>query len=290
MERAWARLPLTVNVATKLNRTHLVPGETGYLLPCLGRIEIDVQATGPQAVSMEDSTTCIHASLGRLRPASPHLLSEAKIVAEIAKATLPPNPKVNWDWWVADYSRIRDAIEATYPEFHEFNRRFTQPGGFPRPLAARERRWKTPTGKANFINPKSLTARADNADGVFQLITLRSNGQFNTTIYRNDDRLRGIHGTRMVVLMNRADMERLKISEDEEVTLSSAAGDQVKREMHGFRVVPYNIPSGCIAGYYPECNALIPVWHYAEESKVPAYKSVPVYVTKNGMSYAAAAE
>ena len=291
MERAWPRLRLTVNIATKLNRTHLFPGEVAYLLPCLGRIEIDMQKSGPQTVSMEDSTTCIHASVARAQPASPHLLSEPKIIAGLAKSTLPPNPKVNWDKWVEDYSRIRDAIEATYPDqFRDFNKRFTQPGGFPRPLAARERKWSTETGKANFIKPKSLSNRVEQDDGIFQLMTLRSNGQFNTTVYRNDDRFRGIYGGRMVVLMNREDMARLHVSEGEEVSLSSAAGDQVKREIHGFRVVPYDIPKGCIAGYYPECNALIPLWHYAEEAKVPAAKSVPVYVSKNGYHMAAAAE
>ena len=136
---------------------------------------------------------------------------------------------------------------------------------------------------------KSLSADEEE-DGVFKLITVRSNGQFNTTVYRNDDRFRGIYGTRMVVMMNRDDMRRLDVSEREEVTLSSAAGDQVKREMHGFKVVPYDIPQGCIAAYYPECNALIPLWHYAEESKVPAYKSVPVHVIKNGYHVALAAE
>jgi molybdopterin-dependent oxidoreductase alpha subunit len=291
MERAWKGLRLAVGIATKLNRTHLIPAEITYLLPCLGRIEIDVQASGPQVVSMEDSTTCIHASHGRATPASPHLLSEPKIIAELAKATLKPNPKLDWDHWVADYSRIRDAIEATYPDqFRDFNKRFGTPGGFPRPLAARERKWNTKTGKANFISPKSLRRPDTRDDGVYQLITVRSNGQFNTSVYRTDDRLRGIYGTRMVVMMNPDDMARLHVVAGEEVTLSGAAGDQVKREMHGFRVVPYNIPSGCVAGYYPECNALIPLWHYAEESKVPAYKSVPVHIQKNGTHIAMAAE
>jgi molybdopterin-dependent oxidoreductase alpha subunit len=291
MEREWRNLRLCVGIATKLNRTHLVPGEKTYLLPCLGRIEIDRQESGPQTVSVEDSTACIHASRGRAQPASAELLSEPRIIAELAKATLPPNPKVDWDQWVADYSRIRDAIEATFPDqFRDFNKRFGKPGGFPRPLAARERKWNTKTGKANFVAPKSLSNRIADADGVFQLITLRSNGQFNTTVYRNEDRLRGIYGTRMVVMMNREDMSRLHVVEGEEVTMSSAAGDQVKREMHGFRVVPYNIPAGNVASYYPECNALIPLWHYAEESKVPAFKSVPVHIHKNGGQMAIAAE
>jgi len=166
MEEAWTRLRLSVQVATKLNRTHLLPGEVTYLLPCLGRIEIDEQASGPQAVSMEDSTTCIHGSRGQRRPVSEHARSEPAIIAGIAKETLPPNPKVPWDEWVGDYSLVRDAIEATYPDqFRDFNKRMFQSGGFPRPLAARERKWNTPTGKAMFTVPESLNdSRTEGAD------------------------------------------------------------------------------------------------------------------------------
>ena len=150
-----------MQIATKLNRSHLVPGEVTYLLPCLGRIEIDQQASGAQAVSMEDSTTCIHGSRGQRKPVADELLSEPAIVAGLAKATLKPNPKIDWDAWVADYSRVRDAIERTYPDqFKDFNQRMFEPGGFPRPLGARERKWKTPNGKANFTVPKSAFAAA----------------------------------------------------------------------------------------------------------------------------------
>ena len=155
MEPAWSRLRLSVQIATKLNRTHLTSGEATYLLPCLGRIEIDRQATGLQAVAMEDSTACIHGSRGQRKPVADDLLSEPKIIAELAKATLKPSPNVNWDAWVGDYSLVRDAIERTYPDqFKDFNRRMFEPGGFPRPLAARQRKWKTPNGKANFTVPK----------------------------------------------------------------------------------------------------------------------------------------
>ena len=280
VEKAWRRLRLTVQIATKLNRSHLVNGEVAYLLPCLGRIDADIQNGKAQAVSTEDSTSCIHGSLGKHKPISPHLLAEPRIVAEMAKATLPPNPKVPWDEWVNDYSKVRDAIEQTYPEqFKDFNKRMFTPGGFHRPNAARHRQWKTETGKANFISPPALSATGfDDAPGRLRLVTLRSNGQFNTTVYSNDDRFRGVHDTRMIVFMNPADIAQLKLRDGQEVTLVSDAGDDVHREVRGLRVVSYDIPQGCIGGYYPECNALIPFWHHAQESKTPAAKSVPVRI------------
>lgn len=282
MEQAWPGLRLSVQIATKLNRTHLIPGEVSFLLPCLGRIEIDEQASGPQVVSMEDSTAMIHASRGKAAPVSPHLLSETRIVAELAKATLAANPKVDWDAFVADYALVRAAIEETYPEdFRAFNARLDQPGGFPRVIPARERKWQTASGKANFICPKGLSSHGfETGNGILRLMTLRSNDQFNTTIYGYLDRLRGIHGTRMVVLINPADMEIMELQEADMVTLVSAAGDAVAREVRGLRVTAYNIPRGCIAAYYPECNPLIPLAHYAERSKVPAAKSVPVTLRK----------
>lgn len=282
MEHAWSHLRLTVQIATKLNRNHLVHGEISYVLPCLGRIEIDEQETGPQAVSVEDSTTCIHGSRGFANPASPDLLSEPRIVAELAKATLPQETNVPWDQWVADYARIRDAIERTYPDdFRDFNARMWQPGGFPRPVGARERKWKTETGKANFIVPRSLDETlgiADSNHDVLKLITVRSNDQFNTTVYGYHDRFRGIKGTRRVILMNRNDIIRLGFEEGEMVSLRTAVDDGVHREVTGMRVTPYDIPEGCCASYYPECNPLIPLWHHAERSKVPAAKSIPIRI------------
>jgi molybdopterin-dependent oxidoreductase alpha subunit len=282
LEKAWTRLRLSVQISTKLNRNHLIPGEISYILPCLGRIEIDEQATGPQAVAVEDSTACIHGSKGIAKPAAPDLLSEPRIVAEIAKATLPPNPRVPWDDWVADYSRIRDAIEETYPEdFRDFNARMWQPGGFHRPIAARERRWKTKTGKANFTVPSSLEADlgiAEQDSDIFRLMTVRSNDQFNTTVYGYHDRFRGVKGTRMVLFMNRNDIARLRLAEGDLVRLTTAVDDGVERHVSGLRVTPYDIPEGCCAAYYPECNPLIPVWHHADQSKVPAAKSIPIRI------------
>jgi molybdopterin-dependent oxidoreductase alpha subunit len=276
----WRKLRLTVQILTKLNRSCLVHGEKSYILPCLGRIEIDEQASGPQAVSMEDSTACIHGSRGYATPASRHLRSEPWIVAALAKAAVAPNPRIDWDAWVGNYALVRDAIEKTYPEmFRDFNARMFQPGGFHRPLAARHREWKTETGKANFITPKSL---ADNIDtnpteaDVFQLTTIRSQGQFNTTIYSDRDRFRGVKGTRMVLFMNKADVERLALTEGEIVSLVTTIADGVRRRVDGFIVRPYDIPAGCLAAYYPECNPLVPVSHHAKGSFVPASKGVPV--------------
>ena len=291
MEEAWRRMRLTVQVSTKLNRNHLVHGEISYILPCLGRTEIDMEASGPQVVSMEDSTACIHGSRPVAKPISEHLRSEVRIVAEMAKATLGENPHVNWDAWVADYGKVRDAIEATYPDnFKDFNKRLWTPGGFKRPLPARDRVWKTDTEKANFAVPTSMTSHGlDLGEDTLRLITLRSNDQFNTTIYGYRDRFRGVNGTRMIVFMNRSDMEKFGLAEDEIVTLVGNADDHVHRELGGLRVVPYDIPKGCIGSYYPECNGLIPLSHYAEESKVPAVKSVPVTVRKGAVQEQAAA-
>jgi molybdopterin-dependent oxidoreductase alpha subunit len=281
-EPAWARLRLTVNVATKLNRSHLVHGAVSYILPCLSRIEIDRQANGEQAVSMEDSTGCMHGSHGVTEPVSPDIRSEPFIVAGIANATLQGKSTVDWNAWRDDYSRVRAAIAETYPAiFHDFEARMWTPGGFPRPLPARERKWQTKSGKAEFMVPESLdedpdmTAREPEA---LRLMTLRSDSQFNTTIYNLDDRFRGIKGTRMVILMNRADMASRSLEEGEQVTLQTIADDGVERRVEGLRVVPYDIPLGCVAGYFPECNPLLPLWHHAKESKVPGAKSIPVRI------------
>jgi len=282
MEPAWSKLRLSAQIATKLNRTHLVPGEVTYLLPCLGRIEIDRQASGEQAVSMEDSTTCIHGSRGQRQPVAESLLSEPAIVAGLAKATLRPNPRVDWDAWVGNYALVREAIERTYPDqFKDFNARLFQPGGFPRPLGARERKWMTPTGKANFTVPKAALNPPEEGNGVFQLMTLRADGQFNTTIYNEDDRFRGVTGGRQVIFMNASDMADLGVQQDELVRLSTAADDGVERSLGGLQAVAFDIPRYSVAAYYPECNGLIPLWHYAEGSKVPAAKSVPVRIGRD---------
>ncbi|WP_295853251.1 FdhF/YdeP family oxidoreductase [uncultured Xylophilus sp.] len=290
IEPAWQRLQLTVQIATKLNRSHLLAGQVAYLLPCLGRIEIDTQATGVQTLSTEDSTGWFHASRGHHAPASDQLLSEARIVAGIARAALPPNPHVDWDGWCADYSRIRDAIAATFPkDFHDFNRRLAAPSGFHRTLPARERIWQTESGKAEFTVPQQLDAAFAGQGGAedFRLITLRSNDQFNTTVYGYSDRFRGVEGTRDVLFMHPEDIARLGLQDGGRIGLQSAPadaqdGDDTLRRIDGFRIVAYDIPRGSVGAYYPECNPLIPLWQHADESLVPAAKSVPVRLVRDG--------
>jgi molybdopterin-dependent oxidoreductase alpha subunit len=284
VEAAWRRLRLTVQVATKLNRSHVMHGEVAYLLPCLGRIEIDRQASGPQIVSTEDSTGHMHASHAVAEPASPQLRSEVAIVAGLAKATLPPNEKLRWDEWVGDYASIRNEIARVFNQtFHDFNARFETPGGFARPIPARDRVWKTETRKANFIVPESLVADPDapsDVDGpdgdVLRLMTLRSDDQFNTTVYGNDDRFRRVKGTRRVLLMNPDDIARLGFEEGSVVTAVTAVDDGVPREVAGLTLKAYALPRGAVGGYYPELNPLIPLWHHAKESQVPAAKSIPI--------------
>jgi len=284
MEAAWRALPLTVQVSTKLNRNHVVHGKASYILPCLGRIEIDRQRSGPQDVTIEDSTACMHGSRGMAEPVAATLRSEAAIVAGIAKATLAPNPRVDWDRWVDDYASIRDAIAATYPEiFHDFNARMWTPGGFRKPLAAANRIWHTDSGKAGFTVPEELAPAAVAGEGggaTLRLFTVRSDGQFNTTIYSHDDRFRGVYGSRMVIFMARADMAKYGLVQGELVALRCAADDGVARRVDGLAVVPYEVPEGCIAGYFPELNPLIPLWHHAKESKVPAAKAIDVVLER----------
>src|SRR4051794_29654756 len=283
MEAAWRKLRLTVNIATKLNRSHLIHGRIAYLLPCLGRIEIDEQASGPQAVSIESSVAHFHGSRGKVKPASAELRSEPAIIAGLAKATVP-DAQVPWEAWIADYGTIRDAIERTYPEtFKDFNRRLFQPGGFARPLPARERKWVTRNGKANFITPERLSPDLKirgGGDNVLNLATLRSNDQFNTTVYGYSDRFRGVEGTRHVVFMNEADMARLGFAQGDAVDLTTALDDHATRSVRGLRVVAYDIPAGCCGAYYPETNPLFPLAHHDPKAKTPGYKALPVRISR----------
>ncbi len=285
IEPAWRGLELTVQIATKLNRSHLVHGRTAYLLPCLGRTEIDRQRGGPQAVSMEDSVGCMHGSRGVVEPAASTLRSEPAIVAGLAKATLPANPMLDWDAWVGDYALVREAIARSYPKiFHDFSARMWQPGGFHRPLPAREREWDTDTKRANFISPQGLDENPDTTTrgaDVLTLMTMRGDNQFNTTIYSLDDRFRGVSGTRMVLLMNAADIARLGFAEGEAVRARTVADDGFDRVVGGLKLKTYDIPKGCIAGYFPELNPLVPLWHHAVSSMVPASKSIPVRLEKH---------
>ncbi|WP_439534000.1 FdhF/YdeP family oxidoreductase [Polymorphobacter sp.] len=283
VEAAWRKLRLTVGIATKLNRSHVLHGEVAYLLPCLGRIEIDEQASGPQAVSIESSLAQFHGSKGRVKPASPDLLSEPAIIAGIARATLPENPKVPWQAWTDDYSKVRKAIEETWPStFAGLDEHMFRPGGIERPVAARQRKWNTRSGKANFLLPTQMFAGTPEnyrGEDILQLTTVRSNDQFNTTIYGYHDRFRGVNGTRMVVFMNEADIAARGLAGDEMVDMTTAMDDGHERVVRGFRIVPYDIPKGSCAAYFPEATPLVPLGHHDLHAHTPAYKAVPVRVT-----------
>jgi molybdopterin-dependent oxidoreductase alpha subunit len=277
--RAMRGLDLTVQIATKLNRGHLVHGRHALLLPCLGRTEIDMQAAGPQQITVEDSMSFVHASAGRNAPASPYLLSEIAIVAGMAKATLPGSLGIDWDTYVADYDRIRDDIERVMPElFSGYNAKIKKPGGFRLDSPVDRREWRTSNSKANFIVHDGLAENEMPAGrpDVLQLMTIRSHDQYNTTIYGLDDRYRGVFGQRMVVFVNKADRERLGFEEGAFVAMRTIAPDGDARSVGGFRLVDYDVPQGCAAAYYPETNPLVPLQRRALRSNTPTSKSIPI--------------
>ncbi|HEU4628709.1 MAG TPA: FdhF/YdeP family oxidoreductase [Gemmatimonadaceae bacterium] len=275
---ALRRCRLTVHVATKPNRAHLVTGARALLLPCLGRSERDVQQGGEQCVSTENSMGVVQASRGVLAPASPELRSEPAIVAGLARATLGARSTVDWAWLAADYDRIRDAIERVVPGFARYNERVRQPGGFALPNAARERDFRTPAGRAVFtVHP---LPRATLAPGQLLLTTVRSHDQFNTTVYAPHDRYRGIHGGRRVLFLNAEDMRERGLAAGDAVDVTSHHDGQC-RVARRFRAVPYDIPRGCAAAYFPEANVLVPVGSVAEGSDTPTSKSVVVTVERS---------
>jgi molybdopterin-dependent oxidoreductase alpha subunit len=283
-ERITARvcdIQLTVQIATKLNRSHLIHGKQAYILPALGRTEIDIQSGIKQTVTVEDSFSMVHASTGQLTPASEHCRSEPWIVAGLAKATIKSKAAIDWDALVANYDLIRDKIEAVLPDmFTDYNARIREPGGFHLPNGARDRTWNTPTGKANFLFKPGMMDEDDDAPQTphLQLMTVRSHDQFNTTIYSYNDRYRDISNDRMVVFMNTEDMIELGISKGSLIEFSSAINDGIERRASGFRVVPYEVPRGCCAAYYPETNNVLPLSHHDQRSHTPAAKSVPVTI------------
>ena len=281
---AMRTLDLVVHIATKLNRSHLIPAKQAFLLPCLGRTERDVQASGLQSVTVEDSMSMVHASQGGLPPASEHLLSEPAIVAGIAKATLPQT-KVDWDGLVGDYDRIRDDIEAVFPMFKDFNRRVREPGGFRLYIGASERNWG-PGRKARFLVAPGLDEDpgSDRRD-LLTLTTIRSHDQYNTTIYGFDDRYRGVSGRRDVVFMNRHDMQARGLESGDRIDVSSCmqGTPAAARTVSGFIAVEYDLPRGSAAMYYPEGNRLVPLDSHDPQSGTPAYKSIPVTVRKQAV-------
>jgi anaerobic selenocysteine-containing dehydrogenase len=277
--KAMRKLDLSVHIATKLNRSHLLLAKQSFILPCLGRTETDIQATGRQSVTVEDSMSMVHASGGGLKPASEHLRSEPAIIAGMALATLP-NTRVGWAELISDYEKIRDCIEAVFPEFFDFNARIKKPGGFRLRVAASEREWLTPTRKANFLVYPGLDEdpRVWDRDAL-TLTTIRSHDQYNTTIYGLNDRYRGITGRRDVVFVNERDLASRGLKHGDLVDVSvvpDAGSKQGERVVRNLTAVAYNIARGSIAAYYPEANVLVALDHYDARCGTPSYKSTPV--------------
>ncbi|WP_010139315.1 FdhF/YdeP family oxidoreductase [Oceanicola sp. S124] len=283
--QALGRLDLTVNIATKLNHGHLMPGKVSYVLPCLGRTEIDRNSRGErQMVTVEDSMSMVHGSGGINLPASKELLSEVRIIAGVAKATLG-SEVVDWDALGDDNDKIRDMIARVLPAFGDFNKAVRQHRGFWLRNPASEREWNTPSGLASFGEEdlRDLTEwqQVKGQQATFVLQTFRSHDQYNTTIYGMDDRYRGVYGLREVIFINPADIEGIDAEAGDLVDIIGCHDDGRLRACRGFRVVPYDIPRGCIAGYYPEMNELVPHQTYGDQSFTPTSKSVVVRIERH---------
>ena len=277
-EAGMRRLDLAVHMNTKLNRSQLLIGRDAIILPVLGRTESDVQASGAQSITVEDSMSMVHASRGKLAPASEHLRSEPAIIAGMAAATLPDS-RVPWLHLVEDYSRIRDLIQQVYPDFHGYNERILKPGGFRLPLPPTERIWKTPSGRAEFLPFKGLQEDPAITPGSLKLTTLRSHDQYNTTIYGLDDRYRGVFGRRDVLFMNASDLTRHGLEPGDEVELQTDLPGQSHRRLR-LTAIAYDIAAGSVGAYYPEANDLCPLDYQDKQSGTPSYKSIPVVIRK----------
>ncbi len=272
-ERALRRAALTAQISTTLNRSHLVHGREAFILPTLGRTERDLRDGVAQFVTVEDSMRCVHRSQGRLEPASPELRSEPAIVCGLARAALGPTHPIPWESFVGDYDRVRERIARVVPGFEDMNRRVRAEGGFVLPSEAGARRFATVTGRAGFSVQKIPEHELE--PGRLWLMTIRSHDQYNTTVYSDDDRYRGIAGDRRVVFLNRDDMIELGLVAGEQVEITSHWRGET-RSLGGFGVRPFDLPRGCAASYFPEANPLVPVDAHAEGSRTPAYKSLPI--------------
>ncbi|WP_428031691.1 FdhF/YdeP family oxidoreductase [Ancylobacter sp.] len=281
-QAAMRRLDLTVHIATKLNRSHIVHGREALILPCLGRTELDQQAGGPQAVTVEDSMSMVHASRGHNAPAAEHLKSEPAIIAGMARATLGARSRVAWETLTADYARIRDDIEAVFPIFQGYNERIKEPGGFHLTSLARERIWATPSGKANLLVCDGLCEdpNVDDPEALW-LTTVRSHDQYNTTLYSLSDRYRGVYGQRDVIFLNEKEMAHRGLKADDRVDIVTLSQDGIERAVRGFKVVPYSFPDASCAAYYPETNPLVPLYAHDPQSFTPSSKGVPVRLVKS---------
>nr|WP_114422618.1 FdhF/YdeP family oxidoreductase [Nocardioides houyundeii] len=273
-EEALRRCRLTAHVSTKLNRSHVVCGDTALILPTLGRTEHDIQATGEQFVTVENSMSEVHTSRGRLEPASRLLLSEVAILSRLARQTIGSRHDIPWETFEADYGTIRDRISRVVPGFHDFNARVVRPGGIPLPNPVNEGVFATPVGKAVFTRNAGEAPRAP--EGHLVLQTLRSHDQWNTVPYTSNDRYRGIHGTRRVVMVNPEDLAELGLAERDRVDVVSVWPDDVERRAADYELVSYPTPRGCAAAYYPETNVLVPLDNVDAISNEPASKSIIV--------------
>ncbi|RFU87527.1 formate dehydrogenase [Streptomyces triticagri] len=268
---------LTVQVSTKLNRSHLVHGRRALILPCLGRTEKDHQRGGVQSTSVEDSMSMVHLSRGMKRPASKHLLSEPAIIAGLARAALPRSD-TPWEWYVEDYDRIRDTMAQVLDGFEDCNRRVRLPLGFRIRQPARELVFRTPSGRAEFSAAPLPDVVPE--PGTLALGTMRSHDQWNTTIYSDDDRYRGVKNLRTLVFMNKDDMRERGLAEFDPVTIVSTAKDGSRRSLEGYLAVPYDMPRGCAAGYMPEMNVLCAIGDFSVQSDQPLMKHVKVTITR----------
>ncbi|WP_280443199.1 FdhF/YdeP family oxidoreductase [Nocardia brasiliensis] len=274
-ETALRNCALTVQISTKLNRSHVVHGRTALILPTLGRTDKDLRDGVKQQVSVEDSMSMVHLSTGRLDPVSKHLRSEVAIVCDLALTLFGADHPVPWARFRSDYDTIRDAISRVVPGCADYNAKVRARNGFVLPHPPRDsREFRTSTGKANFaVNELTWTPVPE---GRLILQTLRSHDQYNTTIYGLDDRYRGVHGGRKVVLVHPEDIAALGFAEDELVDVISEWTDGTERRVEGFRLVGYPTPRGNAAAYYPETNPLVPLDHVAARSNTPVSKSVTI--------------
>ncbi|MTC56815.1 MULTISPECIES: FdhF/YdeP family oxidoreductase [Providencia] len=276
------KLDLAVHIGTKLNRSHLLTSKNTFLFPVLGRTEKDIQKSGPQSITVEDSMSMVHASHGKLKPASPHLKSECAIVAGLAKATLP-HTKVEWDEFIDDYDKIRDAMEAILPGFEDYNARIRVPGGFHLTNAASQRKWLTSSGKANFMTTKGVIEDPKSAiHSELILATLRSHDQYNTTIYGMNDRYRGVFGQRDVMFISEAQAKKQNLSAGDRVNIIALDNEQKRtnRRLDNLKVVIYDMADRCVATYFPEANNLIALDNFDPQSGIPAYKNIPILLEK----------
>ena len=282
-EAALRNCALTVQISTKLNRSHVVHGRTALILPTLGRTDRDVVGGRKQVVSVEDSMSMVHLSRGSLQPPSAEVRSEVEIICRLARTLLGPQHPVPWEGFAADYDTIRDAIAAVVPGCEDYNRRVRQPDGFQMAHPPRDsREFRTGTGKANFaVNPLEWVPVPP---GRLILQTMRSHDQYNTTIYGLDDRYRGVKGGRRVVFVNPVDIAAFGLRDGDRVDLISeftgADGIVQERRATDFLVVPYSTPVGNAAAYYPETNPLVPLDHVARQSNTPASKSIVIRLEK----------